>query len=96
MYIDLIAQARGQWPYILESSGINLSYLRNKHGSCPICGGVDRFRFDNKNGRGTFICNQCGAGDGIKLLMLYRGFDFKEALNFIEHCLSYTILQSKK
>lgn len=92
MYIDLIAQAHGQWPYILESSGINLSYLRNKHGPCPICGGgVDRFRFDNKDGRGTFICNQCGAGDGIKLLMLYRRFDFKEALNFVEHCLNYNL-----
>lgn len=91
MYIDLIVQACGQWPYILEASGINLSYLKNKHGPCPICGGVDRFRFDNKGDRGTFICNQCGAGDGIKLLMLYRRFDFKEALNFVEHCLNYNL-----
>ncbi|MCX8693479.1 hypothetical protein J3U07_03385, partial [Gilliamella sp. B2881] len=23
-----------------------------------MCGGKDRFRFDNQNGRGTYICNQ--------------------------------------
>ncbi|MDN4223556.1 primase-like DNA-binding domain-containing protein, partial [Citrobacter freundii] len=27
-----------------------------------------RFRFDDKEGRGTWFCNQCGAGDGLKLI----------------------------
>lgn len=33
-----------------------------------MCGGSDRFRFDDKEGRGTWFCNQCGAGDGLKLV----------------------------
>lgn len=90
LYIDqLLVKARGQWPYILESAGIDASYLKNKHGACPICcEGTDRFRFDDKDGRGTYICNQCGAGDGLKLLMLHSGYNFKEALNFIERTLN--------
>ena len=33
-----------------------------------MCGGADHFRFDDKEGRGTWFCNQCGAGDGLKLI----------------------------
>src|SRR5580704_6747854 len=80
----ILEQAHGQWPYILEAAGIEPSHLQNKHGPCPICGGKDRFRFDDKEGRGTFICTQCGAGTGIKLLQLYREYNFKDALDFIE------------
>ena len=40
-----------------------------KHTSCPACGGKDRFRFDDKQGDGTFYCNQCGAGNGFQLIM---------------------------
>ena len=41
---------------------------RNLIGTCPMCGGKDRFRFDDKGGRGTWICSQCGAGDEIELV----------------------------
>ncbi|MFZ4539846.1 MAG: DUF7146 domain-containing protein [Propionivibrio sp.] len=64
--------------------GIAENFLRNKHGECPICGGKDRFRFDNKAGRGTFICNQCGAGDGFRLLEIFKGWTFKEAAYHVE------------
>ena len=47
--------------------------LKNQHGACPGCGGKDRFRFDNLNGDGSFICSQGGlgeiAGDGFELLI---------------------------
>lgn len=72
--------ASGRWPQILRHFGIDSSHLKNKHGSCPICGGKDRYRFDDKNGDGTFICNKCGAGDGIKLLRLKHGWSFLYAL----------------
>lgn len=42
--------ARGRWPQILHHFWIDASHLKNKHGSCPVCGGKDRFRFDDKNG----------------------------------------------
>lgn len=72
---------QGSWPSILEQLGINASYLKNKHGPCPICGGKDRFRFDNKGSSGSFYCNNCGAGSGIKLLMLYHNWNYQEACN---------------
>ena len=83
-YAALIEEARGQWLYLLEAAGIDLSLLKNKHGPCPICGGKDRFRFDNKENRGTYICNQCGAGNGVQLLQAFHGWSAKEAFDFIE------------
>ncbi|WP_130471416.1 primase-helicase zinc-binding domain-containing protein [Candidatus Magnetaquicoccus inordinatus] len=77
---QIIEQARGHWPSILLSLGASQENLANKHRSCPFCGGKDRFRFDDKDGHGTFICNQCGAGDGMgyasRLLGLEDARDF--------------------
>lgn len=67
------------WRSALASLGVDEKFLRNKHGPCPVCGGKDRFRFDNKRGRGDFYCNQCGSGDGFKLVMLTSGCTFAEA-----------------
>lgn len=78
----ILDKAWGHWTDILESLGINHSFLTNKHGPCPACAGKDRFRFDDKN-RGTFICNKCGAGDGIKLLQLVYGWSFSYAIDMI-------------
>ncbi|MCB7636160.1 DUF927 domain-containing protein, partial [Klebsiella pneumoniae] len=49
-----------------------------RHAPCPACGGKDRFRFDD-NGRGSFICNQCGAGDGLDLIKKVNNCDTTEA-----------------
>ncbi|HHT9923480.1 TPA: primase-helicase zinc-binding domain-containing protein [Legionella pneumophila] len=62
-------------------------YLKNKHGPCPVCGGKDRFRFDDIEGRGTFYCNQCGPGSGIKLLQNYHNWSFTETINKIDQIL---------
>jgi len=69
--------ARGRWPGILIEMGVPAVCLTGKHGPCPICTGLDRFRFDDKEGRGTFFCNNCGAGDGFDLLQSFLGLDFK-------------------
>lgn len=66
------------WREVLLACGVGEQFLRNKHGPCPACGGRDRFRFDNK-GRGSFICGQCGAGDGFKLVMRVQQVGFSEA-----------------
>ncbi len=68
-----------RWPLVLEQLGIAPAFLTNKHGPCPACGGSDRYRFDNRHGRGGFYCNQCGAGDGFELLQRVHGWDFKTA-----------------
>ncbi len=79
--IDLIREvtlkANGQWQSILSVMGHDLPL--NQHMACPACGGKDRFRFDNKDDNGTFICNQCGAGDGLDLVQLVLGVDVTEA-----------------
>jgi putative DNA primase/helicase len=67
------------WLRVLRAAGIEATFLRNRHGPCPICGGKDRYRFDNKNGRGDFYCNNCGAGDGFKLIAGTQGLNFKDA-----------------
>lgn len=75
--------AQGQWREILAALGIDVPPTTHKHGPCPGCGGKDRFRFDDKNGKGTFICSSGGsdpvAGDGFLLLQHVRGWRFIEA-----------------
>ncbi|EOZ1379824.1 DNA primase [Enterobacter hormaechei] len=63
---ETVRQACGHWPRILPALGVPV--IKNSHQACPVCGGSDRFRFDDKEGRGTWFCNQCGAGDGLKLV----------------------------
>lgn len=71
--------ARGKWRGVLLQLGVSDKHLSGKHGPCPMCGGTDRFRFDNKGGDGGYICGQCGAGNGFDLLRGVNGWDFKRA-----------------
>ncbi len=80
----LSQRALHRWPGILAALGVPSKALRNKHGPCPMCGGKDRFRFDDKGGRGTWICSQCGAGDGIELVKRFCNLEFKDAARVIE------------
>lgn len=79
--IDVIREvklkANGQWQGILSAVGAEVPV--NTHTACPACGGKDRFRFDDKDGNGTFICNQCGAGDGLDLVQRVLGVGVTEA-----------------
>jgi putative DNA primase/helicase len=86
---DVLIEARGRWSGLLSAIGVEEKSLSGKHGPCPIpgCGGKDRFRFDDKEGRGTYFCSHCGAGDGIKLFMLVKGVDFKPALDLVRELL---------
>jgi putative DNA primase/helicase len=77
-------KASGRWHSILGEMGIASSYLVNKHGPCPICGGKDRFRFDNKTNRGDWICSNCGAGDGFALVAKVRKVSLADARKMIE------------
>lgn len=74
---DTVKQACGHWPRILPALGMKV--IKNRHQACPVCGGADRFRFDDKEGRGTWFCNQCGAGDGLKLVEKVFGVSASEA-----------------
>src|SRR3954452_13263359 len=80
----LTERARGRWLGILIELGVSPKLLENRHGPCPLCGGNDRFRFDDKDGRGTWICSRCGAGDGPELVKRLNNVDFKGAAKLVE------------
>lgn len=60
---------------IFPAAGIHFARKASDHQSCPMCGGNDRFRCDDKRGEGTWICNQCGAGNGFMLVQRYTNSD---------------------
>ncbi|WP_340574962.1 DUF927 domain-containing protein [Escherichia coli] len=83
---EIVNRALNKWPQILQSIGIRVPD-GGKHGPCPVCGGEDRFRFDDIKGRGTWICNQCGAGDGLDLVKKFLKANAVEAAKAVGNCL---------
>lgn len=69
--------AKGKWKGILLELGVPSGSLTGRHSPCPLCGSKDNFRWDNQEGRGTYICT-CGAGDGMKLATEFTGQGFTE------------------
>lgn len=81
-------QAMGNYvSRIFPAVGINLGSQPNKHQPCPLCGGRDRFRCDDKGGSGSWICNQCGAGNGFSLVREYTGGDSYDTFALIAEVL---------
>lgn len=77
----------GLWEHVFweDLRILDERHIKGKQGPCPVCGGKDRFRFDNKENRGTWYCNACGAGDGYALYMLVKGLgNFNEAVKQCE------------
>lgn len=72
-------EARGRWPSILSGLGVDSDLLTDRHSKCPGCGGKDRFRFDDREGTGSWICSQGGggivSGDGFDLLGHVHGWE---------------------
>lgn len=90
-------QAVGRWKSILEAIGIDKSYLTGEHGPCPLCKeGKDRFRFDDLEGNGTWICSKCGAGNGVDLVMKFLKVDFGEARKIILSHLPDSVVEIAK
>lgn len=88
--------ANGHWPSILGVlAGLSSTQLSDKHQPCPLCGGKDRYRFDDQDGNGSWYCNKCGgrdqsggAGSGMDMLMRRTGWSFAEAAQRIEQHLN--------
>ncbi|MFL9894023.1 MULTISPECIES: DUF7146 domain-containing protein [Paraburkholderia] len=62
-----------QWISLLVSYGVPADRLTGDACACPVCGGDDRFTYDNKRGRGDWVCRKCDngramAGDGLQLI----------------------------
>jgi len=76
-----------QWDKKLEAAGITKQFpkcLSGKAGPCPICGGKDRFRFDNKGNMGTWWCQHCGPGNGYTLVKEFTGWGAAEVMKFLD------------
>lgn len=88
-YSEVADLANGRWTQILTNLGVNPELLTNQHSQCPGCDGKDRFRFDDVDGRGTFICSQGTgdslAGDGFNALIHFGiAKDLGEALSLVK------------
>lgn len=84
MYDKTAHAAKGRWRGILGHFGVPAKHLDGKQHACPVCGGKDRWRFDDMEGRGTSICNQCGARDGAKLLVDMTGRSYGDVLSEVD------------
>ncbi len=82
---DVKERAIGRWNDLLPLVlGWSSTMLNGKQQPCPFCAGKDRWRYDNKQQRGSWICNHCGAGDGFSAIMKAKGCDFRTAKGYVE------------
>ena len=78
--------ANGRWPDILARvAKMPRESMDGKHGSCPSCGGTDRFRvFRDFIETGGVICNQCGKkADGFAVIQWLNGCGFQESMRLV-------------
>lgn len=87
----------GRWKDILLGLGFPSKALSGRHGPCPICnGGEDRFRFDNLEGKGSWFCSKCGAGQGVELVIRWKRLEYIDAVKLIETVLGNSRVQLPK
>jgi putative DNA primase/helicase len=94
--MTLTELTNGRWPDLLtQLAGLTPDQLTDTHQPCPLCGGEDRYRFDDLNGTGSWYCNQCGGkdqsgggGNGMDMLMRRTGLTYPEACKRIEQHLN--------
>jgi len=88
----IVDAAKGRWPEILGVlASIPIEVFNGAQQPCPLCGGEDRFRYDDAHGQGDYFCNQCGASDGFKMLQEKNGWSFPQALEELARHLNIDI-----
>lgn len=75
--------------------GVDERFLRNRHGPCPLCGGKDRFRFDDRE-NGQYYCSGCGAGDGFTMIEKLHNCDFVTATDKVREVLPSTTVAPQR
>ena len=83
---SVVESAKGNWLSVFGQCGIVVADL-NVKSSCPICGGKDRFKFDNKYNKGDCYCNQCGTMDGLTLVSKALELSIKDAAKTVARAL---------
>ncbi|WP_221347521.1 TOPRIM and DUF927 domain-containing protein [Klebsiella quasipneumoniae] len=89
---DVRSRANGYWPSILERLAIPTN---RGEGPCPACGGKTRYRFDDKDGRGTYYCSHCGAGTGLDLVMKVNQCGAREAAELVAEAMALPMPEPK-
>jgi putative DNA primase/helicase len=92
MKVNDLRLSPDEWLALFRRYGIPESSLTGNGAPCPDlnCGGTDRFTYDNKRGRGDWVCRGCGtngkaaAGDGLQLICKVTGMSFRELMNELD------------
>ena len=81
---------KNKWALVFKYYGLPPITGKNHFkGKCPICSQRGKFRIDDKNGSGSYIC-VCGAGNGWELLSLTQGKDFKTLASEVDEVIGNT------
>ena len=87
--------AKGQWAMIFEHYGLPPITGKNHfRGKCPVCDSIGKFRIDDRDGAGTWICT-CGSGDGLKLVTTTQGKPFNEICKEIDQLIGNSFTREK-
>ena len=89
---DVRRAADGNWTEILQRLAIPVN---RKEGPCPCCGGKTRYRFDDKEGRGTYFCSHCGSGTGLDLVMKVNQCGAREAAELVAEAMALPMPEPK-
>ncbi|EPR9083335.1 toprim domain-containing protein [Cronobacter dublinensis] len=90
-----VEAAKGQWAMIFEHYGLPPITGKNHYrGKCPLCDSIGKFRIDDRDGAGTWICT-CGSGDGLKLITETQGKPFNEVCREIDELIGNTFTRLK-
>jgi putative DNA primase/helicase len=92
MNVNDLRLSPDEWLALFRRYGIPESSLTGNGAPCPDpkCGGTNRFTYDNKRGRGDWVCRGCGtngkaaAGDGLQLICKVTGMSFRDLMNELD------------
>ncbi|EBW6193589.1 DNA primase [Salmonella enterica subsp. enterica serovar Agbeni] len=81
---------KGRWADVFKVFGLPpITGKKAFKGECPICKRRGKFRIDDKDGTGSFIC-VCNVGDGWALLNLTQKKSFKELAADVDRIIGNT------
>lgn len=89
---DVRAKANGHWEAILQHLDIPVNRTES---ACPACGGSTRYRFDDRDGRGTYHCSHCGAGTGLDLVMKVKQCGVRDAAALVADAITLPLPEPK-
>ncbi|CRY73682.1 TOPRIM and DUF927 domain-containing protein [Yersinia pseudotuberculosis] len=89
---DVRSKAKGHWEAIFQRLDIPTN---RSEGECPSCGGKTRYRFDDREGRGTYHCSHCGAGTGLDLVMKVNQCDARSAAEMVAGVMALPLPEPK-